>query len=54
MVHVTSLRNHHRELVALLLVTGSVLMAAGHADAATMTTAPPSNGGRGIGIQSAP
>ncbi|HEU4976403.1 MAG TPA: hypothetical protein VFT50_15020 [Baekduia sp.] len=50
----TSLRNHHRELVALLLVTGSVLLAAGNADAATMTTAPHTTGEAGIGLQSAP
>ena len=53
MPFVTSLRNHHRELVTLLLVTGSILLAAGNADAATHTT-PHTNGEAGISIQSAP
>lgn len=49
----TSLRNHHRELVALLLVTGSLLVAAGRADAAT-TTAPHLTGAASVSLQSAP
>jgi hypothetical protein len=51
---VTSLRRHHREFVALLLVTGSILLAAGTADAAFQTTTPHTNGVAGIGIQSVP
>ena len=54
MLPVTSLRNHHRDLVALLLVTGSILLAAGNADAATHTTAPLTNGEAGVSIQSVP
>jgi hypothetical protein len=54
MPSVTSLRHHHRELVALLLVTGSVVLAAGNADAATHATVPSTNGAAGIGLQSAP
>jgi len=50
---VTSLRNSHRELVALLLVAGSIFVAAENADAASLTTAP-HNGGAGIGYQSVP
>jgi hypothetical protein len=51
---VTSLRISHRELVALLLVAGSVFVAAGTADAAVSTTQPPASGTAGISIQSAP
>jgi hypothetical protein len=41
--------------VALLLVTGSILLAAGSADAADQTTTSPNTiGGAGIGFQSAP
>ena len=54
MLLVTSLRNYHRELVALLLVAGSILVAAGNADAATYTTAPHTNGEAGVSIQSVP
>jgi hypothetical protein len=57
MLGVTSLRNSHRELVALLLVTGSIIVAAGIADTAagSTTTAPPSGSGTaGVGIQSVP
>jgi hypothetical protein len=57
MIGVTSLRNSHRELVALLLVTGSIIVAAGIADTAagSTTTAPPSGSGTaGVGIQSVP
>jgi hypothetical protein len=54
MLRVTSLRNYHRELVALLLVTSSILLAAGNADAATHTTAPHTNGEAGVSIQSVP
>jgi hypothetical protein len=54
MRRVTSLRTHHRELVALLLVTGSILLAAGTADAAIQTTAPHYNGEAGVGLQSVP
>ena len=50
----TFLRNSHRELVALLLVTSSMLMAAGIADAATQTTTPHTNGEAGVSIQSVP
>jgi hypothetical protein len=50
---VTSLRNPHRELVALLLVAGSIFVAAGIADAASSTTAP-HTGEAGIGYQSVP
>jgi hypothetical protein len=51
---VTSPRISHRELVALLLVTGSVLVAAGHADAAVSTTSPAAAGTAGVSIQSVP
>jgi hypothetical protein len=51
---VTSPRNNHRELVALLLVTGSILVAAGNADAAVQTTPPQTSGEAGISIQSVP
>jgi hypothetical protein len=54
MLPVTSLRNHHRELVALLLVTGSILLAAGNADAADRTTTPHTNGEAGVSSQSLP
>lgn len=55
MVHVTSLRNSHRELVALLLVTSSIIVAAGIADAAGSTTTTPSHDGTaGVSIQSVP
>ncbi len=50
----TSPRINHRELVALLLVTGSILVAAGHADAAVQTTQPQTSGEAGISIQSVP
>jgi hypothetical protein len=50
---VTSPRISHRELVALLLVAGSIFVAAGNADAASPTTAP-LNGEAGIGFQSVP
>jgi hypothetical protein len=51
---VTSLRNSHRELVALLLVAGSILVAAGHADAAVQTTTPQTSGEAGVSFQSVP
>jgi hypothetical protein len=51
---VTSPRISHRELVALLLVAGSIFVAAGTADAASSTTTPHNDGGPGIGIQSVP
>jgi hypothetical protein len=54
MLGVTSLRNSHRELVALLLVTGSVLVAAGTADAARTTTPPAATGTASVGFQSVP
>lgn len=55
MVGVTSLRNSHRELVALLLVTGSIIVAAGIADAAgSTTTASPSGDTAAVSIQSVP
>jgi hypothetical protein len=50
---VTSLRISHRELVALLLVAGSIFVAAENADAAH-TTAPQHSGEAGIGHQSVP
>jgi hypothetical protein len=50
---VTSLRISHRELVTLLLVAGSIFVAAENADAASSTTAP-HNGGAGIGHRSVP
>jgi hypothetical protein len=52
MLAVTSLRRHHRELVALLLVGGSIILAAGNAEAAV--TVPTHDGVAGIGIQSVP
>jgi hypothetical protein len=39
MIRMTPLRTYHRELVCLLLVLGSILVAAGTAHAA-LTTAP--------------
>jgi len=56
MLSVTSPRNSHRELVALLLVTGSIIVAAGIADAAagSTTPSPSSHGAAGVGLQSAP
>jgi hypothetical protein len=56
MVGVTSLRNSHRELVALLLVASSIFVAAGIADAAGSTTTTPSShdGTAGVSIQSVP
>jgi hypothetical protein len=51
---VTSPRISHRELVALLLVTGSIFVAAGHADAAVQTTPPHISGDAGVSIQSVP
>jgi hypothetical protein len=51
---VTSLRISHRELVALLLVAGSIFVAAENADAAGSTTAPHHSGEAGIGYQSVP
>jgi hypothetical protein len=51
---VTSLRNSHRELVALLLVAGSIIVAAGTADAAVHTTTPHTSGAAGVSIQSVP
>jgi hypothetical protein len=54
MLPVTSLRTYHRELVSLLLVAGSIFVAAGIADA-PVTTAPHSpNGEAGVSIQSVP
>jgi hypothetical protein len=52
MLGVTSRRINHRDLVALLLVTGSVLVAAGKADAADQTS--PAPGAAGVSIQSVP
>jgi hypothetical protein len=54
MMSVTSPRISHRELVALLLVAGSIFVAAGTADAAVSTTSPSSDGAAGIGYQSVP
>jgi hypothetical protein len=54
MLHVTSLRNSHRELVALLLVAGSIIVAAGTADAAVPTTSPANAGAAGVSFQSVP
>jgi hypothetical protein len=54
MVPVTSLRISHRELVALLLVAGSIFVAAGTADAAVTTTSPPASGAAGVSFQSVP
>jgi hypothetical protein len=51
---VTSLRISHRELVALLLVAGSIFVAAGTADAADQTTSPATAGAAGVSIQSVP
>jgi hypothetical protein len=52
---VTSPRISHRELVALLLVAGSIFVAAGTADAAVSTTdSPAATGKAGIGYQSVP
>jgi hypothetical protein len=55
MLVVTSLRTSHRELVCLLLVAGSIVLAAGTADAA-VTTAPHHmlNGEAGVSTQSVP
>jgi hypothetical protein len=49
---VTYLRRIHKELVALLLVAGSIFLAAGKADAAVTT--PSSSGVAGIGTLSVP
>jgi hypothetical protein len=57
MLSVTSLRNSHRELVALLLVTSSIIVAAGIADTAagsTTTASPASGDTAGVSIQSVP
>jgi hypothetical protein len=54
MLGVTSPRINHRELVALLLVAGSIFVAAGTADAAVNTTSPSSDGAAGVSIQSVP
>jgi hypothetical protein len=54
MLCVTSPRISHRELVALLLVAGSIIVAAGTADAAVSTTSPPASGAAGVGFQSVP
>jgi hypothetical protein len=56
MLPVTSLRNSHRELVALLLVTGSIIVAAGIADdaAGSTTPSPSTHGAAGASIQSVP
>jgi hypothetical protein len=51
---VTSLRISHRELVTLLLVTSSIIVAAGIADAAESTTTPHTNGVAGLSTQSVP
>jgi hypothetical protein len=51
---VTSLRNSHRELAALLLVAGSIIVAVGTADAADHTTTPQTSGAAGVSIQSVP
>ena len=53
MLPVTSLRINHRELVALLLVAGSITVAAENADAAGFTTTP-HHGGQASAIQSVP
>jgi hypothetical protein len=54
MLHVTSPRISHRELVALLLVAGSIFVAAGTADAAVSTTSPATTGAAGVSFQSVP
>ena len=54
MLPVTSLRITHRELVCLLLVAGSIFLAAGNADAAVTTTPHHTNGEAGVSIQSVP
>jgi hypothetical protein len=55
MLGVTSLRNNHRELAALLLVAGSIFVAAGTADTAVHTTdTPQTSGMAGVSIQSVP
>jgi hypothetical protein len=54
MLLVTSPRISHRELVALLLVAGSIFVAAGTADAAVPTTSPVATGAAGVGLQSVP
>jgi hypothetical protein len=51
---VTSLRISHRELAALLLVAGSIFVAAGTAHAAVTTTSPSFDGAAGVSIQSVP
>ena len=54
MLPVTSLRITSRELVPLLLVAGSVFMAAGTADTAKTTAPHPLNGEAGVSFQSVP
>jgi hypothetical protein len=51
---VTSLRTYHRELVCLLLMAGSIIVAAGTADAAVTTAPHHLNGEAGISTQSVP
>jgi hypothetical protein len=54
MLPVTSLRTYHRELLTLLLVAGSIFVAAGTADAAVTTAPHHTNGEAGVSIQSVP